>query len=288
MAHLSARWHAAAMSRFVPGLLLASFVLASACGASCPNLPHTDPASALEAHRSSRHPIESLRAEARVEQWGEAGRIRGTVMMFIERPDRVRFDAMTQFGPAATLTSDGESFALTDMRENRFFSGPACSSNIARLLGIPLSGAEVLGFLIGDSPRIAGEDRGISCGRDGHYLVSRAGQDGSRQELRFEVAESGRDRPPEEQRLLLKSSEVFGSDGEMVWRATWADYRSVPNPSDPAASVRIPFRVRFEHLEQGADTEVRFQEVSVNPTVPDGAFQQPPRPGLPAEYLECQ
>ncbi len=29
-------------------------------------------------------------------------------MMFVERPDRVRFDAVTQFGPALSLTSDGD------------------------------------------------------------------------------------------------------------------------------------------------------------------------------------
>ena len=59
-----------------------------------------------------RRPARVFRGDARVDRRDAEGRIRGTVLMILERPDRVRFDAMTQFGPAAVLTSDGETFAL--------------------------------------------------------------------------------------------------------------------------------------------------------------------------------
>ena len=268
-------------------LLALPLIFAAACGASCPSLPHTNPALALEEHRGTRAGLSSLRAEARVEQWGSAGRIRGTVMMFIERPDRVRFDAMTQFGPAAILTSDGDNFALTDMRENRFFSGPACSSNIARLLGIPLSGAEVLNLLVGDTPRLESVNEGIRCDREGHYVVTRTADDGASQELAFSITEQTRSLAPEDQELRLVRSEVFSAEGQTVWRATWADYREVADPQAPGTPIVLPFRVRFEHLELEADTEVRFQSISPNLAIPEGAFHQDPRPGLPAEHLAC-
>ena len=154
------------MSHLLPLRVVLPLMVAASlvgCPTPCPNHPHTDPSRALAAPHTLRAPATALRAEARVEQWGEEGRIRGTVFMFIERPGHVRFDVMTQFGPAATLTSDGEAFALTDLRENRFFAGPACPSNIARLLGIPLSGEGVIQLLLGDSPRVPATTEEIEC-----------------------------------------------------------------------------------------------------------------------------
>ena len=120
-----------------------------------------------------------VRAEARVDTRGREGRIRGTVMMFLERPDRVRFDVLTQFGAAAVLTSDGEQFQLADLRENRFLQGPTCPSNIARLLGVSLEGAEVARFLMGDTPRLSPAEQTLTCEGDG-YTVTLVAPDGRR------------------------------------------------------------------------------------------------------------
>ena len=90
----------------------------------CPVQTRTDPARALEEHAVRQRGWKSLKAEARVTQWADRGRIRGTVLVFLERPSRVRFDVMTQLGPAAVLTSDGENFQLSDFRENVFLQGP--------------------------------------------------------------------------------------------------------------------------------------------------------------------
>jgi hypothetical protein len=233
----------------------------------------------------------ALRAEARVEQWGEDGRIRGTVMMFVQRPDEVRFDAMTQFGPAVILTSDGSRFALTDLRENRYLEGPTCPQNIARLLGIPMSGEDVTLFLLGDSPRLDTENRGISCTGDGTYLVTFQAEDGRRQEIELLVRpwDVEHDAPPSQQRLRMLRSEVFGADGSTEWRATYEDWTVIVDPEsgDERMGVALPMKVRFEHPAQGADTTVRFQEVDINVTVPPNAFQQSPRPGIPPEEVSC-
>lgn len=233
----------------------------------------------------------AIRAEARVEQWGEDGRIRGTVMMFVERPERVRFDAMTQFGPAVILTSDGDRFALTDLRENRYLEGPSCPENIARLLGIPMSGEDVTLFLLGDSPRLDTENRGISCTGDGTYLVTMSGDSGRRQEIELAVRswDVERDAPPQEQRLRMLRSEVFAADGSTEWRATYEDWHVIvdPDSGEEEIGIALPMKVRFEHPGEDADTTVRFQEVDINVTVPPNAFQQSPRPGIPPEEVSC-
>jgi len=275
----------------IPLLVISAALLAGCPGASCPRLQHTDPIQALDAHRSTRSHARALRAEARVEQWGAEGRIRGTVMMFVERPESVRFDAMTQFGPAVILTSDGERFALTDLRENRYLEGPSCPSNIARLLGIPMSGEDVTLFLLGDSPRLETDNRGISCTSDGTYLVTFHGEGGRRQEIELKVRpwDVEQDAPPSEQRLRMLRSEMFAADGSTEWRATYEDWAVIVDPDSgvEGMGVALPGMVRFEHPGQDADTTVRFQEVDINVTVPPNAFQQSPRPGIPAEEVSC-
>lgn len=268
---------------------LGAAALLTACpGRPCPTTPFDDPASALDAYRDMRRPARVLRAEARVDRrGGEEGRIRGTVRMFVERPEGVRFDAMTQFGPAAVLTSDGERFALMDLRENRFFVGPTCPANIERLLGIRLSGADVTRLLLGESPRIEHDDTSMRC-EDGGYVVTLEAADGRRQELVLEVRPGDLEAPPDEQRMRIRRSEVFGPDGRTEWRVTYDDYRFIADPTDERGrGVAMPFTVRFEDPSAGVDTLVRFEQIDLNVEVPPGVFEQRPRAGLAVEDVTC-
>lgn len=257
------------------------------CPTPCPTIPHTDPERALGFQAGSRQYVSAIRAEARVEQWGRDGRIRGTVLMFVQRPERVRFDAMTQMGPAAILTSDGEIFALTDLRENRFLTGPACPGNIARLLGIPLSGEEVTRLMLGGTPRIDYASADMECTGDGTYLITLAGEGGVRQEIELDVRDADRDEPPEGQRLRLVRSQVFDERGT-VWKATFDDWRVIPDPrSEEGYGIAMPYEIRFEHPRENADTTVRYEDIDLNVEVPADAFGQSPRPGLPVERVLC-
>ncbi|MGE0784517.1 MAG: DUF4292 domain-containing protein [Sandaracinaceae bacterium] len=269
-------------------LTLGAATLAGCPGRPCPTQPFTDPSSALDAYRDMRSPARVLRAEARVERRDTEGRIRGTVLMYIDRPDRVRFDAQTQFGPAAILTSDGDAFALTDLGANRFLFGPTCPSNIERMLGLRFSAPEVTRLLLGETPRIEATSSRMRCD-DGRYLVTLEDARGRRQELELEVREQDIRLPPDEQRMRLRKSEVFAPDGSLEWRVTYDDYRFVRDPSDDdGRGVVMPYTVRFEDPRRGADTRVRFNDVELNVAVPDGVFSQVPRPGLAEELVECE
>ena len=265
-------------------LLIAPVLLLAACaGASCPAQRFETASAALSAHAAMREPARVIRAEARVDRRDSEGRIRGTVLMFLERPDRVRFDAMTQLGPAAILTSDGTTFALTDLREERFLVGPTCASNIERLLGLPLEGREVTQLLLGDTPRIEAQGEEIAC-EGGSYRVTLRGADGRTQTLQLEVQQEDVALPPDRQRMRLLRTEVHAADGSLEWRVTWSDHQSV---SGGGENVVLPFRIHFEHPSRGIDTLVRFQRIDLNVEVPADAFVQEPRPGLPVETVEC-
>jgi len=269
-------------------LCAVALTLMSGCpGRPCPTYPFNDATSALESYRDMRRPARVLRAEARVDRRDPEGRIRGTVLMFIARPDRVRFDAMTQFGPAAVLTSDGDRFALMDLRENRFYEGPTCPANIERLLGLRFSSTEVTRLLLGETPRIEAEERRIRC-EGGSYHVELLAEDGRRQELVLEVRDQDLTAPPESQRMRLKRSEVFSADGQTEWRVTYDDYAFIADPDDEAGrGVVLPFRVRFEDPSRDIDTLVRFSRIDLNVEIPAGAFRQETRPGLEVHAVSC-
>ena len=268
-----------ARARVIALLLLSLAAAGCKTAPACPLQARTDAAKALDDHASRQAGWQSIKAEARVTQWGRHGRIRGTVLMFLERPSRVRFDVMTQLGPAAVLTSDGDNFQLSDLREGVFLHGPTCPENIARLLGISVDAENVLRLLTGDTPMIEATEQSMEC-RDGRYVVTLVAADGTTQEVGFSVDQADQDKAPEAQRLLLRRSTERAPGGRTRWEATYDDYIDVEGQS-------FPTNVRFVDEVNDADTSVRVKSISLNPEVPEGAFQQAPSPGMSIEFASC-
>ncbi len=261
--------------------LVSCALVATGCRSApaCPVALRSDASKALEDHAKERSAWRSIKAEARVTQWGNRGRIRGTVLLFLEQPNRVRFDVMTQLGPAAVLTSDGDDFQLTDLREGVFLHGPTCPENIARLLGISVEAKNVLRLLTGDTPLIDAVDRSMEC-RDGLYVVTLTAADGTRQEVTFAVDEADLDAAPESQVLTLRRSVELAPDGAKRWEASYDDYVEVDGRA-------FPTNVRFIDEVNGADTTVRVKSISVDPDIPEDAFRQAPSPGMSIEFASC-
>lgn len=205
--------------------------------------------------------------------------------MFVERPDRVRFDAMTQFGPAAILTSDGETFSLTDLRENRFLVGPTCPINIARLIGIPLSGEDIGRMLLGGPPMLPNATATLAMTDDGLYRVTLQASDGVRQEMDYTIREVDEHVPPVEQRLRLVRAEQYNAAGATNFRVVYDDYRVLPLGE---MGVAMPFEVQFFDVRRDTDVMIRFESIDLNVTVPEGAFAQTPPPAVSVEEVSCE
>ena len=266
--------------------LLLTLALTAACaGATCPVQRITDPAAALAAQRATSAPIRSLRAEAKIDQRGAEGRIKGRILMFVERPDRVRFDAMTQFGPALILTSDGQNFALTDFKDNKYTTGPACARNIGRVVGVALSSADVASVLLGDAPLIeqstSAPQAPLTCASNGLYLLQRAGKDGGREELELRVHEADKAAPPDKQRLYLASATLWDARGKKLVRVRYDDYRKV-------GASELPHTVRIDDFEHDSDALLRLSDIRVDVAVPEGVFTQTPGAGLKVEEVACE
>ncbi len=265
-------------------LLLASVQLLACGSIPRPVYPQSDAGLTLARQDATTAGLVAIRAQARVDQRGRQGRVRGTVLMFVERAGRVRFDVMTQFGPVAILTSDREHFAFADLRDDRYLTGATCPANIARLLGVPLSVDETAQFLLGGTPVIAHEQATVSWTADGYYRVRLQAGSGERQELDLGIYPQDLAQPSAAQRLYLLRSERFSAAGKSVWRVTYAEHKKVRLGT---AEVLVPFEVRVERAQDGSDTLVRFKEVAFNPQIPEGAFVQTPRPGMREEEASC-
>jgi outer membrane lipoprotein-sorting protein len=250
-------------------------LLSGCAGATCPTQLITDPAQAIAAQKHA--PIHSLRAEAKIDQRGRDGRIKGKLMMFVERPDRVRFDAMTQFGPALILTSDGQTFALSDFKAGRYLSGPACAESLGRVIGVALASSEVASVLLGEAPLIAGE-QALQCS-GGTYKLERKAADGAREELELSVAD--RTQPPAAQRLYLAAATLWDAQGQKLYRVRYEDYKRV-------GAAEFPHTVRIDDFANGSDALLRLSDVAVDVKVPEGAFRQTPRAGLRLEHVACE
>jgi hypothetical protein len=281
--------------RFAAAFLMvsASIVGCGGGGAQCPTVRHASAEVLFGNHVAARAHVATLRAEARVEQWGKKGRVRGTVLMMVARPDRVRFDAVTQFGPVLTLTSDGDTFSLTDLENRRFLTGPTCPLNIERLIGIPLEGAEVVRLLFADVPNVA-PGTPVECTDEGRYRVVVHSSVGATA-YEFDVPAADLGLAPDAQRSRLVRVVHRDASGALLWRATLSDYQSVtvrgaasaPSPA-PATKFQMPFDVRIEHPSRHADTQLKFQKVDAGLALPADAFSQNVPPGMVAEQAPCE
>jgi len=263
-------------------------IASAACAGSQvrPVQPIRDVGQLLERQRATSAGLTGIRAEARVDQRKGVGRVRGTVFMFVEQTGRVRFDVMTQFGPVAILTSDGQHFAYSDFRAHRYLSGETCPINIARFLGLQLTAQDTARFLLGGTPLLSEHaGREVELNADGHYRVQLTAADGTRQTLELAVYASDVALAPEQQRLHLVRSELTNSAGATVWRVRYEDFEPIE-----LAERRwlAPTRVQIEQPAQGSDTLVIFKKIVANPDIAADVFVQTPRAGLQEEDAPCE
>jgi Domain of unknown function (DUF4292) len=271
------------------GILSSLLIMCSACAGSLrPTHPIVDPMRALERQTATSAGLRAIRAEARVDQRKAGGRIRGTVLMFVEQTGRVRFDVMTQFGPVAILTSDGQQFAYSDFRGQKFLTGPTCPLNVARFLGMQLSAEETARFLLGGTsvlePHLVKESK-LELGDDGHYHIELEAQSGARQQLELAVYTTDLESSEAQQRLYLVRSELWNEQGQKVWRVSYEDYQPITLDK---RKLLVPMRVHIEHAGQQSDTLVHFKKIESNPTIEDAVFVQSPRAGMQQEEAPCE
>lgn len=249
--------------------------LAGACAAPRAERPHAPPrpADLLAALRDRSARIRSIRAEARIDHRGEAGRLRATILLIAERPGRLRLDALSPFGsPVASLATDGETVGYLDRDGGRFVRGPARACTLAWLVRLPLGPEQAVEVLLGGVPLIdvaATENRWD--GRARAELLDIRDAAGASQQV-WLSGTAGRWTP--------HKSEIHEASGGLRWRVEHQDWRTL-------AGIPMPRQTRVTDGRR-ADMRIDYREQQVNPTLSRGAFATGAPPGVPVEESDCE
>jgi hypothetical protein len=246
----------------------------------------------------------AVQASAKIDHFGEHGRVRGDLMLFAARPARLRMDVVSPFGVAlATLTSEGGRFGFADLREKTFFTGPAAACNIARLTTVPVPGHVMVGLLRGEAPVLKHEASGTTLAWDAHgwWTLTIASTREAREEIHLAPRPEDWGRPWEQQRMRVLDVRVV-QRGYVLYHAELSDHSSEPTagprrdpdnlepptpPSGPSCDAEVPRRIHVEVPVPEADVRFVYQQLFWNPPLPEGTFDQAVPPGMRVETVTC-
>lgn len=247
-----------------------------------------------------------VKGEAKIDSFSERGRIRGKLLLFASRPSRLRFDLLSPppFNSIiSTLTTDDGRFSLFDLRQRKFYEGPASACNIARLTEVPLEAHALVSLLGGQAPLLVHRDSDLQMewSSDGYYLIRIPSTRGAFEELHLAPTPADFQRPWSTQRLRVLDVRV-AQQGIELYHASLAGHESTPTappqvdpdgidppipPSGPACTVEVPRKIHIEVKESGEDVLFRYDDVKLNPPLPPGVFSEAVPPGVERVHVEC-
>jgi len=246
----------------------------------------------------------AIQASAKIDHFGEGGRVRGDVMLFAARPARLRMDVVSPFGAAlATLTSDGRRFAFADLRDKRFIVGPATACNIARLTTVPVPGHVLVDLLRGQAPVIKHDPASATIAWDvhGYWVLHISGDRESNEEIHLAPRPGDWGLPWDRQRVRVldvrlqqQGIELYRAELDDFGQTATAGPREDPDnlappvpPSGGICDAETPSKIHVRVPNPGSDVRFVYQQRAWNPPLLDGTFTQPAPPGTFAEEVTC-
>lgn len=276
------------------------------CGTPPPASQVPDARAALARLHATQDCGLGIQASAKIDHFGNGGRVRGDLLMFALWPARLRMDVIGPMnsGVVATLASDASRFTLADLREKRFLFGPASACNIARLTTVPMPGHVLVSLLRGEAPILKHEPEAasIAWSTGGYYVVRIASSHDAQEEIHIAPHPSDFALPWERQRMRVLHVEVRQQDA-ILYRAELDDHRPAPmstprldpdgiDPplpvSGPVCQAELPRRIHVEVPGKDEDVLFRYENVTWNPPLTDGLFTQTPPAGLRIERVDCE
>jgi hypothetical protein len=246
----------------------------------------------------------AIQGNGKLEDYGRIGKVRAELMLFAARPSSLRMDIVSPFGVAlATLTSDGQAFSLADLRDKRFFVGPATACNIARLTQVPVPPHVLVSLLRGEAPVLKHEGQAsMVWDPHGYWRITISGTREASEEIRLAPRPQDFGLPWTQQRLRVLDVRVVQAGFEL-YHAELGDHEVAPMakpredpdnlapptpPSGPPCDAELPRKIRVRVSDPMADVHVQYDQVMWNPPLPEGTFQQPPPPGMSPETVTCE
>jgi hypothetical protein len=248
----------------------------------------------------------AVQSSAKIDHFGEKGRIKTDLMLFAARPDRIRMDVVSPFGVAlATLTSDGHRFGLTDLRDKAFYEGPARACNIARLTTLPVPGHVLVDLLRGEAPVLKHEGAGTTIAWDdkGFWVLTLPSTRGAQEVIHLAPRPDDWQKPWDQQRMRVLDVRVT-QQGYELYHAELDEHAGAPTagprqdpdnlpgeppipPSGPTCDAEVPRRIHVEVPYPAADVRFVTTQLVWNPPLPEGTFIQPVPTAMRVEQVTC-
>ncbi len=247
----------------------------------------------------------SVQASAKIDHFGKEGRVRGDLLMFVALPARIRMDIVSPFGATvATLTSDSQKFALADLREKRFYVGPASACNIARLTTVPIPGPVLVDLLRGQAPVLKHDPAAmtIEWHRNGYYVLRIPSTHNAVEEIHLVPRPEDFGKEWNQQRMRVLDVTVF-QEGLVLYHAEMDDHAVAPMakprvdpdgidppipPSGPFCDAELPRRIHVDVPGLKEDVLFRYDQVTWNPPLAQGTFVQQPPPMMTVTPVTCE
>jgi len=281
--------------------LLAS--LLGACATPPPASQFPTAAAALSRMQSAVSCSRALTSDAKIDYFGEAGRLRGSLLYVIAVPDKLRLDVVSPFGATiSTLTSNGREFALFDLRQKQFLRGPANACNLGRFTHVPMPPAVLVQLLRGEAPVLVHRPEAARISWEGGaYVVRIQSTREASEEIRLEPFKQDYALPYAEQRVRVTEVRV-AQQGIELYRAQLVGHRpakmSPPRadpdgleppapPSGPLCQAEVPGRLRLELPDGDQDVILENVDAAQNPPLTPGVFEQSPPGGIQVRYSPC-
>ncbi len=184
--------------------------------------------------------------------------------LLLERPNRIRIDALTGFGQLIfQMSSNGEVLAalLNTTVPPRFLQGEASDENIARFIHIPLAMGDLLPILLYDPPLIRFHESRVETTSDGLTLILQGDQ--QRQELYFDTQ-------------LHLSGCRYARDGHDYLIVKYRDF---------SGADAFPYDIRVKIPRQQTRIRLKFSEVTLNSHIDSAKFTLVKPANVPTEPL---
>jgi hypothetical protein len=246
----------------------------------------------------------AVQASAKIDHFGEHGRVRGELMLFAARPADLRMDIVSPFGVTlATLTTHEARFALADLRDKRFYVGPSSACNIARFTAVPVPGYVLVDLLRGEAPVLkhGPGDATMVWSPAGYYALTIPSTRAAREEIHLAPRPDDWAIPWDRQRMRVLDVRVE-QQGYVLYHAEMGDHARAPTagpredpdnlapplpPSGPPCDAEVPRKIRVDVPNPTTDLRLQYEQIIWNPPLPEGTFEQPTPPGMRAEEVLC-
>ncbi len=188
------------------------------------------------------------------------------------RPNQVRLQAYDPLGrPALTMAANQKELSSLDYREAILYQGPATAENFGRFLPLGLGISDVITLFAGSppmTPHIRATVKAKRLDNQDVWLLSLF-KSGGRYVQRIWLTTTG-------SRAL--KAEIGPIDGKAILTFAFSSFQE-------QGGLAVPTIIQMSDIQEDAELIIKYQEIKVNPDLPENTFSIPTPPGVQVEPL---